>query len=213
MKGECGVLKEKEKARDKDCEELKAKCEASMEDFDKNPVVMVVALEAEKGKLEAAKALPREKIKALKCDREEVVSKVVPYVAINLVHRDEMAMLVGRLVSSVVFYWRCVALKEAENMKEPFDLAKVKGYRPMDMKEHTKAGNDLVAATFPFLSEVVAYPSASVEALLSKKPKSLCRPTPTKTNAPSHPTTHPPLPRSYIEAYVSSPRILKATMW
>ncbi|GJR77525.1 hypothetical protein Tco_0089890, partial [Tanacetum coccineum] len=39
--------------------------------------------------------------------------------------------------------------------------------------------------TFPVLSEVVADPSALVEALLSKKLKFLCRPTLTKTCAPS----------------------------
>nr|GEX51535.1 hypothetical protein [Tanacetum cinerariifolium] len=169
MKGECEVLKEREKAKDKECKELKGKYEAAMEYIDKNPIVMVlrqkivsllaenlanleskvVALEAEKGKLEAAKALPREKIKALKCDRAEVVSK------------------------------------EVANLKEPLDMAKVKGYRTMYRKEHIKAGNDLAAATFPFLSEVVADPSASVEAFLSKKPKSLRRPTLTKNNAPS----------------------------
>ncbi|GJV51254.1 hypothetical protein Tco_1446995 [Tanacetum coccineum] len=42
MKEECEVLKEREKARDKECEELKAKCEAAMKEFDKNPVVMVL---------------------------------------------------------------------------------------------------------------------------------------------------------------------------
>nr|GEY74221.1 hypothetical protein [Tanacetum cinerariifolium] len=77
------------------------------------------------------------------------------------------------------------ALKEVAGMKEPFDLAKVKGYNPSYKKEHTKAGNDIAIATFPFLSEVVADPSAPIEALLSKKPHSLQRPTPTRTHEPS----------------------------
>ncbi|GKA38650.1 hypothetical protein Tco_0731201 [Tanacetum coccineum] len=42
MKGECGVLREREKAVDKECEELKAKCEAGLADFDKNPIVNVL---------------------------------------------------------------------------------------------------------------------------------------------------------------------------
>ncbi|GJR94498.1 hypothetical protein Tco_0266672 [Tanacetum coccineum] len=111
------------------------------------------------------------------CDRVEVVSKVVPYVAMKGVHSDERAMFVGKLVSFAVFYGRCVAFEEVVDIKEPFDLAKVKGYRPFYKKEHTKAGNDIATATFPFLSEVIANPSASVEALFSKKPKSLRRPT------------------------------------
>ncbi|GJS85025.1 hypothetical protein Tco_0751566 [Tanacetum coccineum] len=45
--------------------------------------------------------------------------------------------------------------------------------------------NDLAATIFSFLSAATADPSASVEALLSKKPKSFHCPTPTKTRAPS----------------------------
>ncbi|GJZ20709.1 hypothetical protein Tco_0557299 [Tanacetum coccineum] len=169
MKRECEVLKEREKARDKECKDLKAKCEAAMEDFDKNPAMMVLcqkimflldevkenkesmermllenkkwagyqenlatleskvaALEVEKGKLEAAEAMLRQEVEAVKCDRSEVVSKVVPYVTMELVQGDEMAMLVVKLVSYVVFYGRCAAFEEVADMKEPFDLAKVK---------------------------------------------------------------------------------------
>ncbi|GKG59013.1 hypothetical protein Tco_0602722, partial [Tanacetum coccineum] len=43
----------------------------------------------------------------------------------------------------------------------------------------------LATATFPFLSEVIADPFASVEVLLSKKSKSLRHPNPTKTHAPA----------------------------
>ncbi|GJY48025.1 hypothetical protein Tco_0437981 [Tanacetum coccineum] len=41
MKGECDVLKEREKSRDKECEDLMAKCEAIMADFDNNPSMNV----------------------------------------------------------------------------------------------------------------------------------------------------------------------------
>ncbi|GKB67297.1 hypothetical protein Tco_0928709 [Tanacetum coccineum] len=199
MKGECDVFKERDKARGKECEELKAKCEAAMADFGIiQPLMFFVgyqenlttleskftALEVEKGRLEAAKATLCQEVKAVKCDRAEVVSKVVSYATMELVHNDEMAMLVGKLVSSAGFYRRCVVFEEAADMKQPFDLEKVKGYRPSYKKEHTKVGNDLAIATFPFLSKVVADPSASVEALLTKKPKSIRHPTSTKTHAP-----------------------------
>ncbi|GKA38651.1 hypothetical protein Tco_0731202 [Tanacetum coccineum] len=137
----------------------------------------VVSLEAEKIKLKVIEAHLREEIKTMKCDTAEVVSKVVPYVVMKLVHSDEMAVLVGRLVSSVIFYGICDSLKEVSKMKEPFDQAKVKGYTPSYKKEHTKDGNDLTAAVFQFLLEVTTGPFALVEALVSKKPKSLCRPT------------------------------------
>ncbi|GJQ98388.1 hypothetical protein Tco_0009527 [Tanacetum coccineum] len=166
-----------------------------MKEFDNNLAVNVLrqkikslsdevaALEAEKGKLEAAKASLHQEVEAVKCDRAEVVSKVVPYVSMELVHSDEMYMLVGKLVSSAIFYERCDAFEEVANLKEPFDLAKVKSYKPSYKKEHTKAGNDLAAATFPFLSEVIADLFASVKALLSKKSKSPRHPNPTKTHA------------------------------
>nr|GEW80668.1 hypothetical protein [Tanacetum cinerariifolium] len=147
---ECDMLKEREKAKEKEYEELKAKCEAVIADFDNNLTVNVLrekikslfgeenlatlelkvaTLEAKKGRLEAVKATFHQEINPVKCDRSK----------------------------------RCAAFEEVANMKEPFDLEKVKGYRPSYKKEHTKGGNDLVTATFPFLSEVVADPSRSVK--------------------------------------------------
>ncbi|GJZ21992.1 putative reverse transcriptase domain-containing protein [Tanacetum coccineum] len=160
MKGECDVLKEREKARDKDCKELKAKCEAAITDFDNNPAVIVLrekvavlqgevaSLEAEKVKLEAIEASLRQELENAKRDRVEVISKVVPYVATKFVHNDELGMLVGKLASAFVYYGRCAALKEVAKMKEPFNLSKVKGYRSSYKKEHIKAGNDLATTTF-----------------------------------------------------------------
>ncbi|GJY29005.1 hypothetical protein Tco_0404772 [Tanacetum coccineum] len=182
MKGDCEVFKE----RDREYEELRLKCQAAMTEFDNNHAVNVLCQKIKSSSdemkehkasidrmLEAAEALPRQEFEAVKCDRVEVVSKVVPYVAMELVHSHEMAMLVGKLMSSAIFYGRYASFKEVKSMKEPFDLAKVKGYRPSYKKEHTKAGNDLANTIFPFSSEVIADPSALVEALLSKKPKSL----------------------------------------
>ncbi|GJX16351.1 hypothetical protein Tco_0217183 [Tanacetum coccineum] len=147
MKGECDVLKEREKAWDKECEDLKAKCKAAMADFDNNHGLnlllqrsslclenlvalesKVASLEVEKSRLEAAKATLRQEIDVVKCDRVEVVLKVVPYVATDLVHSDDIAMLVGKLLAD---------------------------------------------------------PSTSIEALLSKNPKSLHHATLTKTQAPT----------------------------
>nr|GEX81070.1 hypothetical protein [Tanacetum cinerariifolium] len=177
LKGEFEVIKEREKVGGQEYEELKAKCEAVMEDFDKNPVVIVLR--------QKIVSLLTE-IETVKRDRVEVVSKVVPYVAMELVRSDKMHVLVGRLVSSAIFYRRCFALEEVAKMKELFDLAKVKGYRPSYKKEHTK----VVAVFFSFLSKVIADPYASVETLFSKKPKSprLLTLTQTTTPAPSAPS-------------------------
>ncbi|GJZ82229.1 hypothetical protein Tco_0647402 [Tanacetum coccineum] len=200
LRGECDVIKERERAREEESEGLRAKCEAAMSDFEKNPTVtalrekistlsteakehkanldrmmlesqkwagyqdslsslesQVVSLEAEKARLEAVEVSLRKKVDDVRRDRMEVVSKVVPYELWNL---------------SIV-----------AAMKEPFDLTKLKGYRSSYKKEHNQAGNDLATANFPWLSEFVADPSAPVEVLLSKKPSSIQRPAPSKTQS------------------------------
>nr|GEY04074.1 hypothetical protein [Tanacetum cinerariifolium] len=72
---------------------------------------------------------------------------------------------------------------EVAAMKEPFDLTKVKGYHSSYKKEHNQVGNDLATTTFPWLLEFVTYPSAPVEVLLSKKPPSIQKPAPSKSQA------------------------------
>nr|GFB01773.1 hypothetical protein [Tanacetum cinerariifolium] len=60
-----------------------------------------------------------------------------------------------------------------DRREEPLDLSNVKGYRSSYKKDHTQANNNLAIATFPWLDEFVADPSAPIKALLSKKPPSL----------------------------------------
>ncbi|GJY81432.1 retrovirus-related pol polyprotein from transposon TNT 1-94 [Tanacetum coccineum] len=125
--------------------------------------LQIASLEAEKARLEAVEVSLRKEVDDVKWDRMEVISKVVPYAAMNLMHNDDLGSLVGRLVSSAIFYGRCKAFEQVARMKEPFILLKVKGYRPLYKKEDNQAGNDLTTATFPWLSEFVADPSALVE--------------------------------------------------
>nr|GEZ12170.1 hypothetical protein [Tanacetum cinerariifolium] len=73
------------------------------------------------------------------------------------------------------------AYEQVADMKEPFDLSNVKGYRSSYKKDHTQASTDLATVTFPWLDEFVADPPAPIEALLSKKPPSLQRPSPSRT--------------------------------
>ncbi|GJS72762.1 hypothetical protein Tco_0705603 [Tanacetum coccineum] len=102
----------------------------------------VDSLEAEKARLEAVEASLHREVEELKQDRRDVVSKVVPYAAMKLVHSDELGKLVGTLVSSAITYGRCRAYEQVAAMKEPFDLSKAKGYRSSYKKEHTQASND-----------------------------------------------------------------------
>ncbi|GKB56381.1 hypothetical protein Tco_0912567, partial [Tanacetum coccineum] len=144
----------------------------------------VTSLEAEKANLEATEASLCQEIEEVKHDRREVVSKVVPYACMELLHSDELGRLVRKLVSSAITFGRCKAHEQVARMKEPFDLSKVKGYCPSYKKEHTQASNDLATATFSWLNEYVADASASVEALLSKKPPTLQKLAPSRTQMP-----------------------------
>ncbi|GJY15598.1 hypothetical protein Tco_0386020 [Tanacetum coccineum] len=128
--------------------------------------------EADKARLEAVETSLRREI------------EVIPYAAMELVHSDELGSLVGKLVSSAITYGHCRAYKQVATMKEPFDLSKVKGYRSSYQKEHTHASNDFVTATFPWLDEFVADAAALIEALLSKKPPTLLKPAPLRTQMP-----------------------------
>ncbi|GJT44679.1 hypothetical protein Tco_0953394 [Tanacetum coccineum] len=130
----------------------------------------VVSLEAKQANFEATEASLHQEIEEVKHDKREVVSKVVPYACMELLHSDELGMLVGKLVSLAITFGRCKAYKQVARMKEPFDLSKVKGYHPSYEKEHTQSSNDLSTATFSRLNKYVADASAFMEALLSKKP-------------------------------------------
>nr|GEY89524.1 RNA-directed DNA polymerase, eukaryota, reverse transcriptase zinc-binding domain protein [Tanacetum cinerariifolium] len=121
------VVNRRERARDEECEGLRVKCEAVMTDFEKNPAVddaeeskwagyqqslstlesKVTALETEKARLEAVKVSIRKEVEELKQDRREVVSKVVPYAVMELIHSDDIVSLLGKLVSSAIVYGRC----------------------------------------------------------------------------------------------------------
>nr|GFD48512.1 hypothetical protein [Tanacetum cinerariifolium] len=127
-------------------------CQQSLLTLESN----VSSLEAEKARLEAVKVFLRKDVDELKQDKREVVSKVVPYAMIELLHNDDMRSLVGRLVSSTILYGRCRAYEQVAYMKEPFDMSKVKGYRSSYKKDHTQASNDFSTATFLLLDEFVA---------------------------------------------------------
>ncbi|GJY19618.1 hypothetical protein Tco_0391109, partial [Tanacetum coccineum] len=175
----------KRSRREEECEGLRVKCDAAMTEFEKNPAVLkVTSFEAEKARLEAVEVSLCKEVEELKQDRREVVSKVIPCAAMELVYSDDMGSLVGRLVSSTILYGRCRAYKQVADMKEPFYLSKVKGYRSSYKKEHTQANNDFTTATFPWLDDIVPDHSAPIEVLLSKKPPSLQRHVPSRTQVP-----------------------------
>ncbi|GKC66241.1 hypothetical protein Tco_1098839 [Tanacetum coccineum] len=177
MSGEADVIKARERSREEECNldrmMLESQKWAGYQVTLSTLESKVDSLEAEKAKLEAVEASLRREDKELKQDRRDIVSKVIPYAAMELVYSDELGWLVGTLVSSVITYGYCIAYEQLAAMKEPFDLSKAKGYRSSYKKEHTQASNDFATATFPWLDEFVADAAALIKALLLKKPPTL----------------------------------------
>ncbi|GKE69089.1 hypothetical protein Tco_1527161 [Tanacetum coccineum] len=66
----------------------------------------------------------------------------------------------------------------------PWVALLVKGYRSSYKKDHTQASKDLATATFPWLDEFMAVPSAPIKALLLKKPLTIQRPALSRTQVP-----------------------------
>ncbi|GJU17757.1 hypothetical protein Tco_1145723 [Tanacetum coccineum] len=195
MRGEADVIKARERSYEEEYKELRVKCEDAMAEFDHNPAILVLrekisSLTAdvkghkEKARLEAVDASLCREVEELKQDRRDVVSKVISYAALELVHSNKLGRLVGTLVSSTITYGRCRAYEQVAAMKEPFDLSKAKGYRTLYKKDHTQASNDFATATFLWLDEFVADSAAPIEALLSKKPPTLQNPAPSRTQMP-----------------------------
>ncbi|GKE50616.1 hypothetical protein Tco_1481874 [Tanacetum coccineum] len=133
----------------------------------------VEGLESERERLKKSETQQLQEIDGLRQDRAAVVAKVMPRVVMKLVRSDEIGLLVARLAKVALFHGRCSALKEAAALKEPFELEKMPGYRPLSKKEFDQAGDNLAAASYPFLAEVTVNPYAPLEVLLLKKPKSL----------------------------------------
>ncbi|GJU82309.1 hypothetical protein Tco_1284674 [Tanacetum coccineum] len=213
MRGEADVIKARERSYEEEYKELRVKCEDAMSRFRilfSYQVTLstlepkVDSLEAKKARLEAVEASLRREVEELKQDRRDVMLKVVPYDALELVHSDEMGRLVGMLVSSAITYGRCRAYEQVAAMKEPFDLSKAKGYRSSYKKGHTQASNDFSTATFPWLDEFVADAAAPIKALLSKKPLALQKPAPSRNQMPM-PSSQKDTPSSTPSSNLMSP--------
>ncbi|GJV52926.1 hypothetical protein Tco_1448667 [Tanacetum coccineum] len=139
----CDDIQEREKEKDKAYANHEMKCNDALQDLDKNPLVLDM----------------RTKIETLlRQDRVAVVAKVVPHVAMELVHSDKMGLLVARLTKIALFHGRCSALEEVAALKEPFELEKMHGYCPLSKKEFDQASDNLATASYPFLAEIIADP-------------------------------------------------------
>ncbi|GKA47792.1 hypothetical protein Tco_0740750 [Tanacetum coccineum] len=158
MSGEANVIKARERSYEEECNLDRMMIESQKwlgyQVTFLTRESKVDSLEAKKAKLEAVEASLLREVEELKQDRRDVVSKVVPYAAMKLVHSDELGRLVGTLVSFAITYGRCRAYEQVATMKEPFDLSKAKGYHSSYKKEHTKASNDFFHYNVPLAGRV-----------------------------------------------------------
>ncbi|GJZ57152.1 hypothetical protein Tco_0612646 [Tanacetum coccineum] len=134
LRGECEVVRSRERAREEECKGLRVKCKAAMTEFEKNPIVVTL----------------REKIFVLSAEVKE-----------HKLNLDRMMQgLEGLNVSpkgglglgSLQNRWDGnfqKGFRQVVDPEEPFDLSKVRGYRSSYKKDHTQASNDLATATFP----------------------------------------------------------------
>ncbi|GJV29966.1 reverse transcriptase domain-containing protein [Tanacetum coccineum] len=127
-----------------------------------------------KGKgLKASEIELLQEVDSLSQDIAAVVARVISDATMKLIHSDEMGVLIARLVKASIIHGRCATFEEVAELKKPFVLEKMPGYRPSSTDEYVRVGNDLADASYPFLAELSADPHAFVEQLLSKKPQSL----------------------------------------
>ncbi|GKE22155.1 hypothetical protein Tco_1433667 [Tanacetum coccineum] len=191
MSGEADVIKARERSREEECEGLRVKCEAAMTEFDQNPTVLAlrekissltVDVKEHKGNLDRM-MLESQKWAGYQVNLSTLESKVNSLEA-DKARLRSLSRIVGKLVSSAITYGRCRAYEQVASIKEPFDLSKAKGYCSSYKKEHTQASNDFATAMFPWLDEFVADASAPNEALLLKKPPTLQKPAPLRTQMP-----------------------------
>ena len=138
------------------------------------------SLKSEKNRLMEQKTKLRQetdalnlRCKSLQRDREDMVAKVIPYIAMELYQSDEVGQVVANLVNAAIFHGKCTTLEEIAETGKPVILSKVPYYRTAHGKEYDDASNAFASADFPFLSKVTKDPRASVEKLLSKKPSKI----------------------------------------
>ncbi|GKC21327.1 hypothetical protein Tco_1023477, partial [Tanacetum coccineum] len=153
----CDTIREREIKKDKAYAELEKKCNESLQNLDKNPLVSDM----------------RTKIETL---QSRLMVSTVSIVGSYLKRRSRLNMSTTLSTSFRAKVGRAIRSEGIDSgfLREIQALQKeMSGYHPSSKKEYDRAGNDLADATFPFLVGLTADPHASVEQLLAKKPQSL----------------------------------------
>nr|GEX00544.1 hypothetical protein [Tanacetum cinerariifolium] len=170
IRGECNAIKQKERAQEEKCEELRSKCEAPMTDFEKNPTVVAM----------------REKMSALFIEAKEHKANLDRLLLENQKwagYHVSLSALESKVASLEADKARLKAV-EVSLKKEIYDVKRDK--KEVVLKVIPYAPLELVRGD-------VLDPSSPIEVLLSKKPPALQRHVPLKTQVlvPSSQRTTP----------------------
>nr|GEU39123.1 hypothetical protein [Tanacetum cinerariifolium] len=128
----CDAIRAWELEKDISYAELERKCNESLLDLDKNPLVadMQTEIKTLQGRVDGLHS------KCTRLDMALVIAKVVPNATTKLIHSEEMGMLVVKLVKASIIYGRCAAFEEVAKLKEPFVMEKMAGYHPSSKQEY-----------------------------------------------------------------------------
>ncbi|GJT81469.1 hypothetical protein Tco_1055811 [Tanacetum coccineum] len=173
------ICNRKEVEKDKAYAELDRKCNEALQDLDKNPLVMDMRLEIKtlQGQVDR---LHGEYIRLVLEEKKWVNYEQDPSILHLKVERPESER--EKLKSSETYCltcqggyvsWQVYNFQRGSFFKKSLDLEKISGYRSSSKKEFDQAGDNLATTSYPSIAEATADPYASLEKLLSKKPKSL----------------------------------------
>ncbi|GKD45879.1 hypothetical protein Tco_1270524 [Tanacetum coccineum] len=113
----------------------------------------VEGLGSEGKRLKGSEIQLLQQVDSLRRDKTVVVSRVIPDAAIKLIYSNEIGVLIARLVKASITYGRCTTFEEVAELRKPFVLEEMPGYRPSSKEEYDRASNDLAYASYPFLAE------------------------------------------------------------
>ncbi|GJX70470.1 hypothetical protein Tco_0307641 [Tanacetum coccineum] len=154
----CDAIWERKREKDKAYAKLEVKCNDALQDLDKNPLVLDMCAEIEtlQGQvnklhgeysrlvLEEKKwinydqtlATLHSKAEGLEAKRERLKKSEAQLLQENNgLKSDKMGFLVARLVKTTLVHGRRIVFEEVADLKEPFELKKMPGYRPSLKKE------------------------------------------------------------------------------
>ncbi|GJT71861.1 hypothetical protein Tco_1031147 [Tanacetum coccineum] len=136
----CDAIREREVAKDMAYAKLEGKCNEALYDIEKNPFVLdmrseIKNLQGQVDKLHSEYSrLFLEEKKWVNYEQTLSVLRL-KIEATRFVCSDEMGLLVARLVKVAMFHVKCTAFEKVADLKEPFILENILGYRPSSRKE------------------------------------------------------------------------------